>query len=259
MPQPHSPTPQLQSARQVVQVFFDRAHLRLALRPSSVVVRPGDVLVWHFDGLPEDFLPGLRFTPDTGSDPAGAPVDSLTRSLFGLWGTVAATGTYGYRATIQARYGFERDDEPASFFSARAEVVVGGAASEGELPSVHAVEVLNAGGELEVQPENVGIFAGDQVVWRFAPEILEGYGGPLRPQVQFMDGPSPGVDFQLGPFTGLTFQQEGGGGARITGTGYAANPQGSYHYRVQAIREQTGEVVWASGPDPTIDDEGPPP
>lgn len=268
MAEKSSAIPVSRPADQVVRVDFDRDRLRLTLAPAHIRVRPGDRIIWLFNGIPGGFFPWIRFLPAGGEESGRGPqpVESVFQNASGLWGTATgAPGTYGYRATIQARFSADREDEPGSFSTAPAQLEV--LSAEAQVGGLHVVRIRRrADGRLAADPECVCLHEGDQVEWRFDARVLEDSLGPLKPRVLFTaynaaaESVLPGgaVDLPLGPFTTIACTPGHGNEATVTATGYAANAPGSYSYRVFAFRDSDGQIVWASSPDPTIDDEGPP-
>ncbi len=116
------------------------------------------------------------------------------------------------------------------------------------------------GNVLEVLPKLVILTAASEAMlaFSFSPEILNQSSGLLEPRVEFLNSPRPAAARErpsapLGPFSALIFS-----GNTVWGSG-DAGLRGTYNYQATALRQSTGEVVWASSTDPVIDDQREPP
>ncbi len=249
---------------QVIQVQYDAARHLLSATPARVVVKAGDVVIWQFSGTPTGFFPWVRFDPGSGEHPFG-PMNQLSQGGEGLWGEARRAGTYTYRAAIQGRFGTGGNEELAAIYSRRVELEVAAAATPAAATAPENLVQVSRGssaGQLSVSPNYVGIHTGESIVWEFDPEIFSDYPEPLVARIEFTryEGEFEVSELHYGPFTTMTYtaEIEGGGTVnRITGTGSVRRP-GLYRYRALAIRESTGEIVFAVSDDPVADDMGDP-
>ena len=91
----------------LIPVIFDPATVSLTLPFDSVAVRPGDRVLWRFEGVPPGWSPWIEFRSGTGSSFTG-PFTSLAQGATEVWGPLAdelPTGLISYRALLQQGFG----------------------------------------------------------------------------------------------------------------------------------------------------------
>lgn len=245
--------------QQTVKISFDPLTFGLRAEPYAVAVVPGTRIFWEFTDLPFGFAPWLRFESD-GQHPLG-PLPRLSQLSSTLVGEIPpdAVGTYRYRVMMRSRTGTTREEGRASIWSAELTLdVLGPAALAKEATPL--VEVRPQGENvLTIEPQVVVLTSATDLLvgFHFSKEILDHATGMLEPRIEFQrftprDGRER-VSPALGPFSSLIFS-----GNTIWGSGDAGQ-RGVYNYQATALRQSTGEVVWASSTDPVIDDQREPP
>lgn len=259
-----TPLPQQQTLR----VEFDPSRPSLKVLPASLTVRPGDVVIWQFFGLTREWYPWIRLLQDSLGATGTGPFETVSQSSDAIWGTVretdgSSTGPkeYGYRASVRILEGLGAEQMYASVNSSLACFRVDGTAAMKTEETPVIVHAGIEGGQLVVAPDDqqISIYGGQSIRWTFPPEIGGSPSDPVLPRVQFLAYQALGttaepIDLRLGPFTTMTYDE-----LSVTATGYAQNTPGAYNYRLLAVRESDGEIVWASSPDPLVDDRGEPP
>jgi hypothetical protein len=236
----------------LVEVLCDLGNHTL-LAEGHLSLKLGDLVVWSFLGIPEDWTPWIEFEHEAEQGFLG-PFVSLSQSTAGVWGRCRLdlpeeARSFSYRATIQKGVGLG--------FGSPFAVVSSGKSTLDVLPAdVGSRQVFTvapkAGSSdvLEVNPRGVVIEAGDTVEWRFEglPEDLPAW----RPRVNFRryDGAGSPTNLLLGPFTSLTYapgKMQGMGNNDIAGT---------YYFEVAVVKLESGEVLWIGSGDPAIDNRG---
>lgn len=245
--------------QQTVKVELDPLTFSLKVFPEAVEVVPGAQVLWEFSNLPEGFVPWIRFESD-GTTPLG-PFPGISQLSSTLLGAVPAgtAGTYKYRLLVRSRTGTTREQGHATVWSAEQKLVVAAAAAQRRSETPVAVTAL-PGNLLEVLPKLVILSSPSEALlaFSFSPEILDQSSGLLEPRIEFLKFTPAGGGRErasppLGPFSALIFS-----GNTVWGSG-DAGLRGAYNYQATALRQSTGEVVWASSTDPVIDDQREPP
>ncbi len=251
---PSTPPP----PQQTVKAEFDPATFTLRVSPDEIYLLPGSRILWEFSQLPAGFFPWLRFA-DAGPRNFG-PFASICQVSQGLLAEVPVTaepGRFAYRLLLRSRTGSRNQEGHATIWSAEQSLTISAALAKTTIP---IVAVTASGSQLALSPQTVvlGSAADVLVGFTFAHDILSDAGGLLEPRIEFTDYTphNNGRTRQsppLGPFSALIFD-----GNTLWGTG-DAGMRGIFNYRALALRQSTGEVVWASSPDPVIDDQREPP
>lgn len=255
MPQLPSTTPPPQ---QTVKVEFDPSSFTLRVSPDQLFLIPGSLVLWEFSQLPDGFFPWIRFEDTSlrtfGPFPA---ISQLSQSLLAEVPAAAPAGQFVYRLLLRSRTGSRAKAGHATIWSAEQSLTISSAQARTTPP---IVEVSASGSELALSPQLVVLSSAADVLvgFTFAHNILEDGGGFLEPRIEFTDyAPNGGGRTRqsppLGPFSALIFD-----GNTLWGTG-DAGLRGTFNYQAMALRQSTGEVVWASSPDPVIDDQREPP
>ncbi|HWM91221.1 MAG TPA: hypothetical protein VN493_10670 [Thermoanaerobaculia bacterium] len=249
-----------------VTVTYDGSELSFqGLIPFEITLAEGDVLILHFQGIPNDMIPGVTFSRD-GDDfvsPLGPFQDALqTADLIVLRGNSGSTGLFQSRALLSPKL---RGEEPPLFSTNELRIY------NNELSARPAKEIRVFVRKLEsgevvvtVDLEEVALFEPDSVVWNFVYENLEQslayepllYLDAARTEVR--TGP-------FGPFESLSvagiFETLGDGrilGYRLITSGND-NIRGQYHFNVGVRPTRKGEFrELLSVVDPIIDNSGPP-
>lgn len=267
MNSPSSPVSRQQtlvSRQQTVRVDFDPKVPSLVVSPTEVDVRAGDVLIWQFFGLKRQWFPWIRFQLESLGESGTGPLEGFSQSSDAIWGTVRqdAAGTFVYRASARVLEGLLKEEVAALVSSSEARFRVHDSSSQSLEPfQTIVVDIDLQDGWLVVPPNqrNIPIVGGQSIQWRFPARVFGEPTGAVLPRVQFLaygssEDVAEGIDLRLGPFTTMTF-----GELTVTATGYAQKVPGVYNYRLLAVRQSDGEIVWASSPDPLVDDRGEPP
>jgi len=237
----------------LIPVIFDPATVSLTLPFDSVAVRPGDRVLWRFEGVPPGWSPWIEFRAGTGSSFTG-PFTSLAQGATEVWGPLAdelPTGLISYRALLQQGFGGSKGRPMAMVTSAESTLSIH--PTERGASLVFTVDLGERDGApiLLVAPDTQVLDTLDVVEWQFRG--IPGEPGEFRPRVDFVlydgAGPEP-PNRRLGPFTSLTYDANGVRGMGNVGV------QGQYHFEVMIVRVVTGEAVWISSGDPVVDNRG---
>jgi len=236
----------------LIPVRYDATDCSLTLLHPNLSLRPGDRVIWAFEGVPADWTPWLQFKP--GDPEAGflGPFASLAQIEGGISGHCRAdlTGlpvTCTYRVCIQKGLGLDWQATTAAVCSQQATLLV----HAREQPPLRTFNVKSAGeGKLAVEPLGVPLRTGETVEW-----IFDVPGDPAlwRPRINFGRYAGTGTvpNQLLGPFTCLLYEQ-----GKVTGLGNSGVP-GTYFFEVSLISLATGQVEWIGSDDPAIDNMGP--
>ncbi len=263
MSQGSNPVPRQQTLR----VEFDPSRPKLTVSPTRFEARPGDTVIWQFFGLGRQWYPWIRFSRGSLGETGTGPLEQIFQSSDAIWGIVGESHgarAWEYRASARVLEGLDEERCGATVSSSAAmfETHDGTAGETSRDLSLIEIEVEAVGKKLVVpaSQKDLRIHGGQSIQWNFPPDVFaDDSDDPLLPRVQFLEYDSgsetPGpLDLRLGPFTTMAF-----GERSVTATGYAQNNPGRYHYRLVVARESDGEIVWASSPDPLVDDLGEPP
>lgn len=233
-------------------VYAAAAHTLNIVHPV-IAVRPGDRVIWVFEGLPDGWAPWIQLKGEEGARPFLGPFQSLTQIEGGLSGIVSSAlpslpASFTYRATAQKGLGLDWQTDTAVLSSAQATIEVHDEAA----PSAVSFRVFEIeSGKLGVAPEMQSVQSGQTVLWTFEdlPDTPEAW----RPRIDFglYDGTGTVPNRLLGPFTCLVYEK-----GKVTGLGNSG-VTGGYHFQVSLISVSTGNVVWLSSGDPVIDNRGP--
>lgn len=233
----------------LIRVESDLGSSTLIIAQPSVVIKPGDRVIWEFSGIPDGWVPWIEFRPD--SDFFG-PLADLTQSAATVWGTCRAEPSlvgqgFAYRASIQKGWGTGWENGTATIHSNAAGLTIASA----ETGAVQRFTVTREGDSLSVSPVGVIIQPGDAVEWIFE-NVADDAEGPWHPLVVFRryDGSGEVSNLYLGPHTSLTTQ-----GDRVQGMGNN-RVSGTYYFQASAIRISDGQALWISSGDPAIDNRG---
>lgn len=253
---PTVPLPQ-----QTVRVEFDPHSFTLKVSPGELFLVPGSRVFWEFSQLPEGFFPWLRFEDSVRTFGPFPAVSQLAQSLVAEVPAGAPGGKFAYRLLLRSRTGRRAQSGHATVWSAEQSLTVEGPRETAAAATTPVVTVSAGASGLELSPQVVTLLSTSDVLvgFTFSSDILQDGTGWLEPRIEFLDytpyeglgrtRPSP----PLGPFSALIFD-----GDTIWGTG-DAGLRGVFNYQALALRQSTGEVVWASSPDPVIDDQREPP
>jgi hypothetical protein len=247
----------------LIPVQYDGVANTLSILHPSLSLRPGDRVIWVFEGVPSSWSPWIQFKTDAG-DGQGTflgPFEILTQLEGGFWGatrqdSALLAASYTYRACIQKGLDSQWDSDVAFLCSPGATLEL--VQDLRLLPvtfnvAATAQQVAPGVGELVVTPEMHFLESGQAVIWDFQ-EALSSLGDPdlWRPRVNFLryEGYGTVVNQLLGPFTCLAYEA-----AKITGLGNTA-VAGAYHFGVSISAVSHGEAIWVSSGDPVIDNRG---
>lgn len=235
----------------LISISCDLAKATVELTVPTVGIKPGDLVVWQFLGLPESWSPWIEFQSTASFL---GPFAALTQSGNSVWGEISmdipTDSPFVYRAVIQKGQGTSWMVGAASIRSNGGTLVLN-ATDPG---SLQQFTVVQQEGGLHVSPLGVIITPADTVEWDFSAlsQAITSDVGAWRPMVAFQryDGQGEVPDLYLGPFTSLTTSQQvvrGMGNNGVTGT---------YYFQVAAVRVSDGGLIWISSPDPAIDNRG---
>lgn len=241
------------------EVEVDLERFDIGLGKRSLVVRPGDTVVWQFRGLPKDWTPWISIDRDgpVGSviEPFG-PFASISQAVSTVLAVVRSDlendETYSYRPAVQRGLAVP-DAVLAQIVGNPASVTI--SAENPGCQWVFEVTLDRDAGTLNVQPDRIERQPGDTVLFDFSkvPDAKN----LLRPRVSFKrysgDGTPPNAFF--GPFSSLVTTAEP---RTILGQGNSM-VAGAYIFEVAMIAKSSGEVRWLASVDPTVDNEVPPP
>jgi len=237
------------------------------LPPNPIALAEGDILIFCFQGIPNDMLPGVTFSKneDDFVSPLGPFQDALqTADLIVLKGNSGTEGTFQCQASLSPKL---RGEEQPLFssnelrfsngLSARPAKEIRVLIRPNPVSSEPPVEVT-------VEPGEVSLFAPDSVVWNFVYEKLE----PLDYEpLLYLDAASTEVRTgPFGPFESLSvagiFEPLPGDeitlGYRLITSGNNGVP-GQYHFNVGVRPARKGSFTeMLSIVDPSIDNSGPP-
>ena len=245
--------------QQTVAVEFDAARFTLRVSPGDLFLVPGTRVVWDFSNLPEGFFPWIRFEGDREGFGPFPSISQLSDSLLGELPEEAPGGQYQYRLLLRSRTGQHAQAGHATIWSAEQTFSVGGQMKRTTSGVPMVTVAADGGSALELSPQVVTLTSASDVLVGFAFDsaILADGSGALEPRIEFIGYTPPNGPTRkppaLGPFSALIFD-----GTTIWGTG-DAGLRGIFNYQALALRQSTGEVVWASSPDPFIDDQREPP
>lgn len=238
----------------LIQVQCDMATYTVTIARPRVSIKPGDMVVWSFTGLPEGWSPWIELRHGENGAFSG-PLTGLTQSAGGVWGvcreewTETTSVPFDYRASIQSGFGSGWSGAGSVLWSAPAvlDVLPGGIGEE----LVYTI-TLGTGDKpsLVVEPIGQVLNPGDTMVWQF-PEVPDG-DGSWRPRIDFYryEGEGSVPNRYLGPFAALAIEP-----GRIRGTGNNDVP-GVYFFEVALVQVGTGLVGWVSSGDPVVDNRG---
>jgi hypothetical protein len=236
----------------LIPVRYDASDQSLTILHPNLSLRPGDRVIWAFEGFPADWAPWIQFKP--GDPPAGflGPFASLAQIAGGISGhcrtdTAVLPVTYTYRICIQKGIGLDWQATTAAICSQQATILV----HAREQPPMQTFTVSSAEeGKLVVQPLGVSLRTGETVEW-----IFDVPGDPAlwRPRINFgrYTGTGAVPNQLLGPFTCLFYEP-----GKVTGLGNSG-VAGTYFFEVSLISLATGQVEWIGSGDPAIDNMGP--
>lgn len=240
----------------LIPVVFDPVQHSLTIQHLSLLIRPGDRLMWDFIDIPAGWAPWIQFKPDGGPRAFLGPFSSLTQLGNGIWAAVASNapqGSFTYRASIQKGLGLDWQTGSSALSSSQAAITV----HSDPVPEPARFRVSPLDGEqdkLKVEPLTQSLQSGQSVIWTF-----EGFTGDpalweqWRPRIDFGSYEGEGdIALQtLGPFTCLQFQE-----AQVTGLGNIG-VLGNFHFEVSLVSITSGEIRWVNSGDPMIDNQGP--
>lgn len=238
----------------LITVQCDAASSTLALAQPSVVIKPGDRVIWQFFNMPEGWSPWVEFRPQSNGTGYLGPFTELTQSAVAVWGTCesdpAPAGNFTYRLTIQKGVGAGWDKGAAVISSGAGLLSIGPPATGTTQRFTIAPTADSVPPKLSVSPIGVMVQAGDTVEWDFV-DIPEA-DTPWRPVVSFThyDGSGKIDNLYLGPFTNLTTGQ-----SQVRGTGNN-HVTGTYYFQVSVIRVSDNTILWMGSSDPAIDNRG---
>lgn len=237
----------------VIHVRCELESFRLVVESPTVSARPGDLVMWAFEGLPQSWVPAVFFAPDARERASLGPFAALSQSGDAIFGVVAADageGAFDYRAGVQKGQVFQPDQEAGLLLSRQARLVV-----DAEERAV-IVEVSYRSGDgfpyLEVVPAMVEIGPGQEVRWVFhVPEDIQ-QPETWQPRIEFVafSGEGAPPSLALGPFSALTLSP-----TEVRGTGSRQYP-GMYSYLAMVVQRRNGHFLWVSSPDPVVDSRG---
>jgi plastocyanin len=240
----------------LIQVQYEPVQHSLTILYPQLTIRPGDRVIWFFEGIPAGWAPWIQFKPQGAPLDFLGPFEALNQIGGGLWGATSPTtvaATYAYRACIEKGVGVGWEEGSALVCSSQAtlEVADQPMPAPAEFTVVRtAAQIATAVGELVVRPEYATLESGQAVIWKF--QDLPGDSSHWRPRVTFgrYEGSGNVPNQLLGPFTCLAY-----GPGLVTGLGNSG-VTGNYHFQVSLISVSAGEVVWLSSGDPVIDNRG---
>ncbi len=248
-----------------VTVKYDGSELSFQ-DPTPIVLAEGDILILHFQGIPNDMIPGAAFSRD-GDDfasPLGPFQEALQTADF-----VVLRGNSGWKHAFQCKALLSpklRGEEPP-LSSANALEVDNhlGARPAKEIrvlvsPKPGSPEMLV---EVTVDLEEVDFYAPDSVVWNFV------FAGGLKPRdyepllyLASMPSPPDGTG-PFGPFQSLSvagifapLEEDTELAYRLITAGNNGI-EGRYHFNV-GVRSTRAGIRSLCPTDPIIDNIGPP-
>jgi hypothetical protein len=205
--------------------------------------------VWNFEGIDDlaaTYHPGLEFegpssVTEQGTKLYSGPFIDLghTPTSIIACGNNGKPGRFSYRAILE-------DPKSGSIIRSANQGKITNQV-KGEKPAIIKVFFVSEKEPLRVEPETVTLTSGQSLLWEVVekPEdIAEWY-----PRLLFEEG-NP----YFGPFGTVTTRDK-----TILGTGSGSGSEpASYGYRFQMVSVEDGQVLFASSPDPIVDDEGDP-
>jgi hypothetical protein len=236
----------------VIRVRCALEEFRLVIEAPAVAARPGDLVMWAFEGLPETWVPAVLFASEARERAALGPFAALSQSDNAVFGVVAdlMEGTFGYRVGVQKGQAFQPDQEAGLLLSRQGYLTV----EAGERAVIVEVSYRDGDGHpyLEVSPEMVQVGPGQEVRWVFRVPGDVQQPETWQPRIEFVgfSGEGAPASLTLGPFTALTLSP-----AEVRGTGSRQYP-GMYSYVAVVVQRQSGHFLWVSSPDPVVDSRG---
>lgn len=233
----------------IIDVDIANGTLSLRNEEDARINLEEEEIQWQFVGLPNNYVGGIQFRVDDDSQSIRGPFACLRKTASQVFGTGrSGTAQKHYKAHVQltaaaAQSKVEtRKIEPLELELEVAESV--------QRP---APVILVGPGLVEdtltVYPDNVGIYSGETVVWRFEGMKEEHW----SPSVIFTSGPEDSDASPHGPFQSLTYANDiviGSGNNKVVG---------EYTYEVAIVSNVTGENLRVRDDDPVVGNNGDPP
>lgn len=238
----------------LVMVDCDLPAGRIRIEQPRLSIRPGENVIWSFRGVPQGWKPLVIF--ELGVE---IPFESMTQSPLVAWGLGAkpTAKEVRYRVALQRGGPIHLwNDGGVVAFSAPARLEVKAAAEQrtSESPVVFTVtrnlEETDPQVALVVAPQGQQLRDGQVVEWRFDPSCFPD-GDPALWQsiVVFtaFEGESAPPDLTFGPV-----QMIGTSPGLVAGSGNNG-VVGTYRFQVFVLSLEHSEPIFASSPDPSID------